>query len=289
MFVGNLRRAWFPDATDFFALGGYTGAIPGEVVAPVIYGDLVVLLNFLVDFLLLLGTNRLAGFPPCAARSAGAALFGSAYAAGCLVPGFAFLGNRLWRLVSLAAMGLLAFGWNAGALKRSGVFLVLSMALGGMALALGSGSFLRLTLTAAGLWLLCRVAFGGNVGGRTYVPVTIRQGGRAVALTALVDTGNTLRDPLTGESVLVIGPDPAGTLTGLTRDQLRAPLDTLARRPIPGLRLVPYRAVGTEGFLLARRFPEVTIRGRTRQTLVAFAPEGLGENSLFQALTGGNL
>lgn len=248
------------------------------------------MLNFLVDLLLLLGTDRLAGFPLCPGRSAGAALLGAVYAAGCLMPGFAFLGNGLWRLVSLSAMGLTAFGWNRSALKRGSVFLILSMALGGMALALGSGSFPGLILTAALLYLICRGAFGGGIGQRRYVPVTVAREGRQVTLTALVDTGNTLRDPLTGESVLVIGPGPAQTLTGLTRAQLSAPLETLGQRPIPGLRLVPYRAVGqAEGFLLARRFSDVTIHGKKCSTLVAFAPEGLGENSMFQALTGGNV
>lgn len=265
-------------------------AIAKEVVRATIYGDLVVFLNFCVDFLLLLGTNRLSGFPPCPGRSAGAALLGSAYAAGCLVPGFAFLGGNLWRMVSLCAMGVLAFGWNRSAVKRGSVFLVLSMALGGMALALGSGNLPGLLVTAAVLWLLCHVAFGAQVGGQRYVPVTLCQGDRRVTLTALVDTGNTLRDPLTGESVLVIGPEAAQTLTGLTPAQLRAPLETLGQVPVSGLRLIPYRAVGcSEGFLLARRFTDVTIQGKKRSTLVAFAPEGLGENSMVQALTGGTI
>ena len=38
-----------------------------------VYLDLVVILNFLVDFLLLLGTNRLSGFPLAAGRCAAAA------------------------------------------------------------------------------------------------------------------------------------------------------------------------------------------------------------------------
>lgn len=255
-----------------------------------VYGDLVVILNFLVDFLLLLGTNRLSGFPPCPGRSAAAAGLGGLYAAGCLIPGFSFLAGNLWRMVSLGSMGVVAFGWNRSAVKRSGVFLVLSMALGGMALALGSGNVAQLTATAAALWLVCHLAFGGTVGGKQYVPVTLRCGDSTVNLTALVDTGNTLRDPITGESVLVIGPEAASTLTGLTPSQLRHPLETMQQRRIPGLRLIPYRAVGCqEGFLLALRISDVTIRGQKGSRLVAFAPEGLGEKGMIQALTGGIL
>ena len=42
-----------------------------------IYLDLVILLNFLVDFLLLLGTNRLSGFPAAIGRCALAAALGA--------------------------------------------------------------------------------------------------------------------------------------------------------------------------------------------------------------------
>ena len=54
-----------------------------EVDVLTVYLDLVMLLNFLVDFLLLLGTNRLSGFPAAPGRCALAAVFGSVYAAGC--------------------------------------------------------------------------------------------------------------------------------------------------------------------------------------------------------------
>lgn len=253
-----------------------------------IYADLVMLLNFLVDFLLLLGTNRLAGFPPDWKRSAAAAALGGIYSGACFLPGFRFLGNGLWRLVSLVGMAVIAFGWNPSALKRGGVFLLLTMALGGMAASFGRANFPALILAAGGTWLLCRVAFGGSVGEREYVPVELAYGGKTVSLTALRDSGNTLRDPISGEQVLVIGGDTAERLTGLTERQLRTPLETLALRPVPGLRLIPYRAVGQGGsFLLAMRFENVKIGSRTQSAIVAFAAEGLGRGEVYQALTGG--
>ena len=75
-----------------------------------VYLDLVMLLNFLVDYLLLLGTNRLSGSPMTPGRCALAAVLGSVYAGACLLPGFRFLGNFLWRCVSLGLMAVLAFG-----------------------------------------------------------------------------------------------------------------------------------------------------------------------------------
>lgn len=253
-----------------------------------VYLDLVMILNFLVDLLLLLGTNRLSGFPSELKRLLPAALLGAVYSGACLLPGFRFLGNTLWRLVSLGLMAVLAFGWNRSALKRCGVFTLLSMALGGIAAGLGQGSFPVLLLAGAGVWLLSRVAFGGSVGGKEYVPVELSHGGRSIRLIALRDTGNTLRDPISGEQVLIIGSDAAQQLTGLTREQLQAPLETLALRPIPGLRLIPYHAVGNAGgMMLAMRFQDVRIGHKRQNQLVAFACDGLGRGEVYQALTGG--
>ena len=253
-----------------------------------VYLDLVFLMNFLVDFLLLLGTNRLSGFPPGASRCAWGALVGSLYSAACLLPGLRFLGSLLWRLVSLAGVGAAAFGLGPGAVKRTGVFLLLSMALGGMALSLGRSDFAALTAAAAFCFCLCRICFGNTLGGREYVPMTLTYGGKTASLIALRDSGNTLRDPVTGEQVLVVSGSVGQRLTGLTESQLRHPLETLAQRPIPGLRLIPYRAVGQQGgFLLGVRMEQVKVDGRITPAVVAFAAENFGE--VYQALAGGAL
>ncbi len=252
-----------------------------------VYLDLVVLLNFLVDLLLLLGTNRLAGFPAGVRRALPAAGLGAAYSGVCMLREFRFLGNMLWRTVFLALMGMVAFGWNQSAWKRSGIFLLLSMALGGVAVCLNSDNLPALLFAAAGLWVLSYVAFGGSVGGREYVPLQIVYRENQASLVALRDSGNTLHDPITGEQVLVIQGKVAAELTGLTEDQIHHPLETLAQRPVSGLRLIPYQAVGQgRGMLLAMRFDNVQIGSRKQSALVAFAPEGLG-GSMYQALTGG--
>ncbi len=157
--------------------------------------------------------------------------------------------------------------------------------------------WMALVLCAGGVWLLCRIAFGGGILGQEYVDVTLHWDGhtqRVLALRdtgntlrdpitgapvlvvsaqvgqrgqeyvdvtlhwdghtqrvlALRDTGNTLRDPITGAPVLVVSAQVGQRLTGLTREQLAKPIETMAQRPIPGLRLIPYRAVGQSGGLL---------------------------------------
>ena len=248
-----------------------------------VYLDLVMFLNFTVDFLLLLGTNRLSGFPLAPGRCALAAVLGAVYSGACLLPGFRFLGSLLWRGVCLGLMGILAFGWNRSAWKRGGVFVLLSLAMGGAALQFSRGNLTSLLLAGGGIWLLCRTAFGNRVGGQEYVPVCLQWGERRVSVLALRDSGNTLRDPITGEPVLVVSARVGERLTGLTEQQLRNPLETLLQHPLPGLRLIPYQAVGQHaGMLLGIRLHQVKIDGKTRSAVAAFAPEGL-EGS-YQAL-----
>ena len=144
----------------------------------------------------------------------------------------------------------------------------------------GSIGSALLALGAAGVFCLV-----GDRSGDRYVPVVLRRGENRVCLTALRDTGNTLTDPVTGQPVLVVDGNTCASITGLTREQLRAPLEAITQ--LPGSRLIPYRAVGQPaGFLLALRLPEVRIGAWKGSCLVAFAPDGL-DNREFQGLTGG--
>ena len=255
-----------------------------------VYVDIVAILNFLVDYMLILGTNRLAGFPPSYLRSAMAAAVGGIYGGACLIPAFSFLGGFLWRVVSLCLIALVAFGFNRSAPRRGAVFLLLSMALGGIAMGFGKESVWMLLLSALLTWILCGFSFHGSVGQKEYIPVQLCWAGQELTVIALKDTGNTLCDPLTGEQVLVAGSDIATKLLGLTQEQLEHPVETLATCHIPGMRLIPYHAVGKlGGMMLAVRFSEAKIGNVHAQPLVAFAPQEIAKGQMYQMLTGGTV
>lgn len=253
----------------------------------VIYLDILLFLNFFVDFLLLIGTNRLGGHPPNYRRAALAAALGGGYGIITLLPGFSFLGNTLWRTVLLLFMGGIAFGFQRNALRRILLFYLLSMALGGVAMGLESGGIWSLLGAAAAVTALCIFGFRGKLG-KEFLPVELTYGENKVKLTALRDTGNGLCDPITGQPVLIVGAQAAKRLTGLTEKELLDPVGTIGK--LPGLCLVPYRAVGKNGgMLLALRLQNVKIGTWQGTRTVAFAPEGLGDNKEYQALTGGIL
>lgn len=247
----------------------------------VVYLDGVIGLNFLVDWMLLLGVNRLAGYPPGVGRTAAAAAVGGGYAGMCMVPSFGFLASGLWRMVSLALMSMTAFGMNRSAWSRGVLFVVLSMAMGGLALCFHTGSFPGLVITGAALAALCRMGLRGKLG-RQLLPVELRREGKTVRFLALVDTGNTLRDPLTGAPVLVASPEVAQELMGISAQMLKDPAGLVG----PGMRLIPCSTVGERGkLLLAVRCDSVRIGGKPASRLVAFGTEGFGGE--YQALTGG--
>ena len=244
----------------------------------VVYLDAFMGLNFLVDLCLMVGVNRLSGHPPGLKRAAAAAALGGGYAGVCLVPGLQFLGSGLWRAVSLGLMGWTAFGADRSGWQRSMLFVLLSMALGGLAMTMASG-VKGLALSVGALGLIGRMGLRGQ--GRRFVSLEVTYAGRTVKLRALVDTGNALCDPVTGEPVTVLSPG-VGLELGLPAEVMSDPVGAV----VPGLRLIPARTVGGGGLLAAVRCERVVVNGQAAGRLVAFARENFG-NGEYQALTGG--
>ena len=249
------------------------------------YKWIVFFLSFVVDTLLLLAANRLCGYPARLIRIFCAGLLGGGYSLWCLIPGFQFLGSFLWRIVFLSLVGLLAYGLRVYAIRRTAVYVFLSLALSGVMAGMGKGGVIGCISAAGIVLLLSFFGFRSKLGGSSYLPVELSYGDKCMQITALQDTGNTLRDPITGHRVLVVGADVAQQLTGLTPNQLKSPIDSIG--VLPGLRLIPYHTVDTQSFLLAIRLPKVKIGTWQGATLVAFAPKSLSSEGAYQALTGG--
>lgn len=243
---------------------------------------LAVVLNFLVNFLLILGTNQILNEHLSWKRVAVAAGFGGIYAAVCLR--WHFWGHTLWHVCAICLMSKLAFGKLLG--RRGLVFLLLQLAVSGIAAGLHSSGLASVAVTVV---CVCVMFLSGIWEKREkFVPVELFYGEKKVCLTALCDTGNTLQDPLTGSSVLVVGADVAEELTGLTPSQLRCPVAAVSKRLISGLRLIPYHTIDTaDGMLLGVWIPQAKIGKQKTGVLVALAPEKLSEDGKFQALIGG--
>lgn len=266
-----------------------------------IYIDLVFLLNFGVNLLLLRGTGRLgAAALPWGRLCLGAGL-GALYAVlSYLLPLLACWPGKL-----LCAAGMLAcaFGARRSTLRLGAVFAGLSLVLCGAVFALqtllgrgptGRGllypvSFGSLLLTAGAVSAACRLLLPRLTHAPdSIVPVTLELEGRSVRLTALRDSGNALRDPIGGGPVLVASWDRGAALLALplkARD-FAAPDQLALRLHRYQPRLIPYRAVGVSSGLLLALPCRITLGGHSRRGLVAFCPTPLSDGGAYDALIG---
>ena len=249
------------------------------------YMILAVILQVLVSFLLILASKQVFSEFIHPVRAILGALVGGVYCSACAVPGLAFLNGIVWYAVSLSLTCLFSFGIGRETVKPAVMYCLLRTAMDGLA---GARSQQQTLLWASifcgvcliGMWL-CRYK-------RRYLPVELCWGEKKAKLQGLVDTGHSLRDPITGKQVLIVGADVAQMLTGFTSQQLAEPVENIGK--IPGLRLIPYQSVGkSQGMLLALPVQSGKIGNRKTSVVVAFAPQVLDETGKFQALIGGTV
>lgn len=280
----------------------------------VVYIDSLFLLNWIVNYLLLLATAKLAGELIRRWRLALGAALGALYAAAVFFPGMGFLLHPLCKLGAAVLMLLVSFGGARRLIRVTFVFFGLACAFGGGIFAIGllggrglsmnngilySAMDLRIILLSASVcYVLLTLVFRRTAKHdmRELVPSVLTLGERRVALTALVDTGNTLTDPVTGRPVMVADAArilpliPAGIL--LSETELRDPVMAMER--LSGevesrrFRLLPYQTVGVEcGMLLALRLDRAQVGNRDYGgILVALSPNHVSDGGGYSALIG---
>lgn len=282
----------------------------------VIYLDTLFLLNATMDYLLLLSSARLAGEELHRLRMAAGAVLGGIYAVAVVLPGMEFLLHPVFKVGSAVLMVVTGLGGSRRLLRQTVIFFALSCAfgggvlavslLGGQGMSLGgglvySGMDIKIVLlSAAGCYALFTLALS-RVGRHTaaageLVHTSLRLFDREVSLTSLVDTGNTLSDPVSGRAVMVADADritalfPEGHAPGT--EELKEPAQLLGRLNSGQWRgrfqLLPYRAVGVEcGLLLAVRLDNVRLNGEDRgPMLVALSPTPVSDGGGYRALVG---
>lgn len=277
-----------------------------------VYVDLLFALNMTVNYLLLRGSAALGGCPAVLWRLLAAAGVGGVYAVLTVLPGLAFLQAGVMQGLCAGMMLIIAFGFRKNTVKQALFFFGLSFAFGGAVLLLvqrvepdcvmlGGRAYYAVSMPA--MLLLAGVCYGiaalvlkncGRHTGGDILPVTLLLEGNSVELRALRDTGNTLCDPITGESVLIVEEERLIKLfpgSGMGHDALSDPVAAMEELsylyPKCRFQLLSYRAVGVEaGLLLAVRC-RGKIGKKERSMLAAFSPGRLSSEEQFNALWGG--
>lgn len=260
-----------------------------------VYIDSLFLLNFIIDYLLLLLTGRVTGSPLRRWRIALAAGLGGVYSVFCVLYGVAALSHPVFKLAVALLLVLCAYGHCRRLLRCCVIFLALSAALGGGLYALELMAGAPLSLSVPSILLFSAAAYGLlSLAGRKlarHSPAelrrfTVRLGARSVTLTALLDNGNTLTDPMTGQGVPVAEGDSLASLLPPEADY-RHPAQCFQTLPDPGaFRLLPYRSVGVDGgLLLAVRADAVEVDGKPLASrLIALSPTPVSDTGTYQAL-----
>lgn len=267
----------------------------------VVYGDVYLAINFTMDFLALYLTARALKRPAPPLRLSLAAALGAGYAlASLLLPD----GNPLSAFTSLAIpvlLILIAFGiggWRE-LLRSLAVFWAISFLLGGAATAAsylvaqwakkevvigGQVETLPADLPywgviALGLLVAAVVSFLLRLRKKLPPTVTVAVGESEDALAlldGLVDSGNLLTEPLSGQAVILVDRSAATFLP----PELAFLRDGGTPSLTPRLRLIPYSTPSGEGVLYGYLPTVVRVNGRSRTACVAVAPLPKGEQAL---------
>ena len=279
-----------------------------------VYVDLLFALNMTINYLLLRGSAAMGGCPAHVWRLLLSAALGGLYAVASVLPGWDRIQSGVFPWTCAAMMLFIAFGFRKNTLKQALFFFALSFAFGGAVLLLVQKlegdcvlvggrayyavSFPAMLLLAGVCYLVAALILKGcgtHTGG-DLLPVTLMAQGRSVSLKALRDTGNTLRDPITGQAVMIVDGEkllslfPEAALTKQSLSDPAAVLPVLSQLyPKCRFRLIHYRAVGVEtGLLLAVRCRSI-IGKRKASLLAAFSPSKLTQDETFHALWGGEI
>ncbi|MCL2343834.1 MAG: sigma-E processing peptidase SpoIIGA [Firmicutes bacterium] len=271
----------------------------------VIYIDSLFLLNLIIDYFILLATAKVCSLMPRRGRYALSAIAGAGYAVLCALPPLSFLNFAPLKLALGTLLCLIAFGGEKRFLRVTVSFFLVSAAFGGAVFAasllagkpiLGgvylSVSLKVLILSFALAYAVLSVVFRriSKRAERVLNEIEAEYRGKSVKFRALADTGNELHDPLTGCGVLIAERETALRLLPLPmreilEDDTLSPIEMLVKLG-PGMRLIPYAAVGVERSLLLGFKPDaLRVDGAARDDLlIALSPTRLSEAGEYEAV-----
>lgn len=203
----------------------------------VVYADILFIENLLANCLILKLTSAISGFAIKTIRMILASILGAIYAVfAVIMPSTAILSALGTRVIVSVLMVLVAFRIRSTSefFRRWGMMLLSAFLLAGSTYGLSSvlegGSIsygglmyispqgiLKAFLLSAGLCIALVRPIGRILSGKAFkegsiIPVYITMGDKSVRLHALVDTGNSLTDPITGYPVMVVEADSIKTI-----------------------------------------------------------------------------
>jgi stage II sporulation protein GA (sporulation sigma-E factor processing peptidase) len=232
-----------------------------------IYVDVLMAVNFFINYFLLLACVKFLALPAKRGRLAAASGLGAAFSLTVLLPELPAALSLTVKLLMSAAIVLCAFGF--GGIKRlvrnTAAFYIVNFAFAGLMVAIWyffapqglviRNSVVYFNISPVLLILLTVVCYGiftliGRITGRQapkklFCRIVVSRGGIACDCTARVDTGNTLREPFSNDPVVIVARNTIRRVMPPDKDL--------------NFRLIPFDAVSGSGVLKAFRPDRLTI------------------------------
>lgn len=273
-----------------------------------VYIDILFFVNFMINTVILMASAALMKIKYSPARILLGAALGAVYACVIFFPKLGFLYTLGARAAVAAAICTAAFAPKSvrQCVKQAAVFYATTAVFGLVTLALlyftdigiklggviSNGVFyfnipLRFLLVScalsyAAITLVQR--FLKKSGVRSFAPVTLVVGTKSVELNALIDTGNLLKDPLSGKSVMIAEASSVAPLFDFDIANL-ADAGDVSHLPA-GFRLVPFSSVGRKNGILTAFVPDRVIIENSEHTdiITAICKDALSASRDYDAL-----
>ncbi|KUG03571.1 sporulation sigma-e factor processing peptidase (spoiiga) [hydrocarbon metagenome] len=249
-----------------------------------VYADITLLVNFIMDFIILWATARLTRITPVISRITAAAFLGGLYAVGYLFPQLHFFYSFPVKVIFSCLMVLVALplqSWDV--FKRAFIlFYAINFTVAGATIAFSYmvkadvvGSYSNYFWLVIGVVCALLIGiFGGKIIANRVIPdllkfrVEMKFEQKTCTGKGFLDTGNSLRDPLTNKPVIIAEYDflkhclPGDVQKAMesNNDEDRMLDDLIVSSWSRRLRLIPFTSIGkSNGMLVGMRADEVKV------------------------------
>ena len=243
----------------------------------IIYIDVLIFLNIIITFLLLLGVSRLLRLSVTPLRYAVGSVLGGISSLVILAPETGFILSVLIKIAFSLIIVMAVYNCRSikAAAKATGYFFAVSFIFAGMMMFASSlpginivsyrngVAYINLSFfSLVGACVVCYVVTcilgrvtAHRAAGEIYFDIEITDDGKQISSKALLDTGNSLSDPFTGESVIIGDIETLGSI-------LPTNIKTYLEKGIAehGIRLIPCRTVSAQSLLPCFRVEKVKLR-----------------------------
>jgi len=266
-----------------------------------IYAEYLLLENIIINYIILYVTKKFTRTETDILRLTIASIIGALYTLVVFYPSLIFLTKFIVKFSVSILMIIIAF--NPAKLKRFlkqiATFYVVSFVFAGAALALfyfsnvdayiGGGIFyiknfppMLLIIAIILSWILIRFTWGYLQiklnKGKIFIPITIDLNNKKVDLIALLDTGNSLKDPISNTPVIIVQFSAIQNLLPIEIQSIflkynENNLDIISAIMATTIvemkfRLIPFKSLGKEnGMLLGFKPDKVTLKNEEEKTI----------------------